>query len=1229
MGTPLSASRLAAPDTFLSFSAPVAADRLDLCSLHTNPDYALKWVDNLVNKGVLQTHLEAQSVNEPALRRLFFESRNRERLTGQQAVAFGFPLVGIHTEEGVLCGPLFVWQLRIDPSPNLTESWALSHGAEDTVAYNPLLADAIEQRLGVSLRSRFDAVFRLRKPSGAEIAGWVNALAAEASLQLEVENLTALSCPDLHALSELPANGGIFWAGLIGLMPEYAPQQSEITLPEQAPLAPEGHPFGLAELDPCQASALEHLRHFRLTVAEGISGTGKTQLLMEAIINALSNGKKCLVLSSRLPALNAIQNLLSRQGIFAQHILIRDAISDQPAVTGMLRTAVAAAPLVDTHAADRFKLLAEKAQRLKEKLDAGYNASHRPVFGAYNWTETVGLFLRSQRRAGKELLGQQLYTQDFTFTYEEYERLRKGIEGSQALYPSINTLKHPLSVLKGTLFTQREKNAGLAYIRQQIAAFSERAARLHHRYISTLNAYSDKLHDIYQSNFQKFHHSIFHINGLCTDLGNLYGADFEHSSEGSLQWGRIVSSRAKSILQGREQVRQAFAELERSFSRQAMFDFPWLPEKERRSIAKLKHNLQAFEAGLTEWNSQLSAQVQEEVQRLGSNTVHPDLPYNTIVSELEQGLDTLLADLNESGLFENPWEHKMLTLPKRLKFLEEVIENLDNIRLYLKDYDDFYDWQRHWIGLPGNGRKVVRALVKVKPQDWAAALDSWYFNNCLANRFSNDLPSGEEAVEELAETLAALEPLQLGRIASIWEGRRETAGAKLRRSGKKINQILSGSTTPALSLATLFAEAGDAVTDIFPVVLTVPQAAKQLFGSGAIFDYVFVDEAQAVPAAETAPLLHIGKRALVCGDPGQLQGEDDSSLLGYCRRSGLEVFSLNMMHQLKPGNLLQSAYPVTVADETPRSFRMTFTQVHGFFNEDTGINEKEAQAALQLLNGIEPTPQRTLPRVGIVCATPQQRDLISYYLLRIKQQNEPGADMIQQLERNGLGVFHWEELAGQSFDELIFSATFGPTGPRSGVSRRLEQVEGQVPQLSALMSRSTHKIHVLCSIDEHTLNSLAGNVQKPATCLLANFMLFIQAFQSAKEKDQQKIIERVGTLLHRPEEKTVSPVFHEEVAGALTAYLRPERIGLGEQIGAAVFPLLILNAENRRPVVAVRADGSLADTPATDWRWEYEQRKRLKNRGIAFMPIWSAAWWRDAKEETRKLAGSILKISDG
>ncbi len=1216
-------------DNFLAFTLPTAPERLDLFSLRADTDFALHWVDGLFNKGALRVTVESQSLNEHILRHFFIESRNRERLDGRRPLAFGFPVVAFHHGDALMAGPLLYWPMQMESSPNMAESWVFSHEADQLPQCNFSLLQTLEQFGGGNLSERLADAVAQRKPSGSELVRLILDVAKDSGLELDIENLTVQPCPDAETLNRLPAHGRLFWAGIIGLLPEYPPHSGVASLPGQTAVEPSGHPFGILGLDPWQAGALDHARRSRLTAVAGISGSGKTHMVADMMINALSNGQKCLVVSSRLPALREMQALLGRLGITTLHTLIRDVHYDQQALVALLRSAMAAAPAGEPFAADRFKLLVEKAMRLKDKLDAGHRASRKEVFGKFNWTETVGLFLRSQRQAGKELLGQQLYTQDFTFTYDEYEVLRRGIAGSQALFPRIKTLKHPLSALKGTLFTQKEKQAALAYIRQQLSAFSERAARLHHRYISTLNGYSDKLNDLYQTNYIQLREGIFRIKGMFADFSNQYGQDFERGSEGGLRLSGMISGRAKRILEGREHIRQAFEAMERAFAVRPPFDFGWLSAKERKSMPRIKDNLQELEIALGQWNDQLPGQVQEEVQRLGSKSVHPDLPYTTIVTELEQGLDTLLADINAAGLLEQALEHQALTLPKRLKYLEEVLESFDNIRLYLKDFEEFYEWQRHWLGLPENGRKVVRALVKVKPQDWVAALDSWYYFNCLTIQFSPELPAGEEAVSELDETLAALQPLVLSRIASLWEGRRETAVKEIRRAGRKTTLALSGGADASLSLADIFKETGNAVTDFFPIVFTVPSAAQALFQAGADFDYVIIDEAQAIPAAVGAPLLHLGKRALVLGDPGQQLHADDASLMGLYRAAGMEILPLRIIHQLKPGNLLQSAYPVDVADEDQRPFQLELTQVHGFFQEETGVNEKEAQAALQLLNTVQPTPQRTLPSIGIVCATPQQRDLISYYLLRIKQKNEPGADMIRQLERNGLGVFHLGEIHGQHFDEVILSVTFGPSGPRGEVSRCIEALNtpAGISQIAASMSRAALKVHALCSIDVHALQEMAGNTAAQGVCLLANYLLFISAFQHANEKEQRRIIERVSGLLRREEEAVSTPsVFHQEVAGALAAYIGKERIAEGESFGVLALPLVVRDGDNKNPVAVVRADGSFYDTPVTDWRWEHQLRKRMREKNIEYIPVWSAAWWRDAKEEARKLAGAILKL---
>ncbi len=1243
-------------DHLLAFTLPARAHGLDLFDLRADADFALHWVDDLFNKGILQTLVEAQSSNEQALRHLFFEARNQERLTGHRPVAFGFPMLVLPHGDQVMASPLLYWPLQIDPSPNVAESWIFSHNAEQRPSLNTLVWDIVLKYSTDpdALRTKAAAILDSDgKPSGSQLVRFILEVAASCGFDLPVENLTARPMPDEADLAQLPAGGALFWSGITGLLPTYISGSGEAELPLPVAVEPVGHPFSTLDLDPYQSTVMQQARCSRLTVATGISGTGKTHLIADILLNALSNGQKCLVVSSCLPELKEAQAALSRQGFYTLPILIRDVHNDQAAVVGLLRSAMAGMAPVEPFPAERYKLLVDKAQRLKQKLDTARSAALRPVFGPNSWTETVGLFLRSQRQAGKELLGQQLYNQDFAFTYEEYEVLRQGVARSQVLFPKVDTLKHPLAVLHGSLFVQKDKDSALLYVRRQLSAFSERAARLHHRYISTLNGYSDKLNDLYQVHYAQLKERIFRFNGLYADLTNQFGASFEQSSQASLRFAGLMSGRARQVLQGREQLRQAYEDLKRAASARVAFDFAWLPEQEHKSMPALQSKVLELDAALSQWYEQLPAQVQEEIQRLSHKSVHPDLPYHTIVSELERGLDTLLEELNHAELFDQPFEHQALTLTKRLKYLEEIIEHFDNTRLYLKDFDDFHEWQHHWLNLPESGRKVVRALVKVKPPDWAAALDSWYFNQCLSLRFSPELPLSEEALPELDATLATLQPMLLQRIHSLWDARREVAARDIRRAGRKTQQMLSASPDAVPDLKALFQEAGHLLTEFFPVVLAVPAVARTLFNEAGSFDYIIVDEAQALPAGTGAPLLHLGQRAVVLGDAGRQPRFGDASLLGLCQAAGCKVWPLRLIHQLKPANLLQSVHDVAVADVEQRPFRLEFHHAYGFYDEYTGINEQEAQAVINLLNRIEPTPQHTMPSVGIICSTPQQRDHISHLILKIKQEGqfdifkkhqsnrdyaredrtyqEDTADKISQLERNGLGVFHLGETYGQHFDEVIFSVTYGPPGPRGAVSSHIRALdtEAGMSQLAALMNRALLKVHVLCSIDEDTLRLMAKAPAPQGPWLLANFLLFVDAYQRADEQTQRLIIERTAGMLSKAHEgATPTAIFHEEVAHLLTAYIGKDALVTGEQFGAVPLPLAVRHPDSGQLLAVLRADGSFYDTPETDWRWEHRIRKQLTDKGINYIPLWSALWWRDAREEARKTASAILRTAD-
>lgn len=187
-------------------------------------------------------------------------------------------------------------------------------------------------------------------------------------------------------------------------------------------------------------------------------------------------------------------------------------------------------------------------------------------------------------------------------------------------------------------------------------------------------------------------------------------------------------------------------------------------------MQKVRQNLTNFEKTLQHWRTSHPAFVQEGIQRLNAKGIQSDAIFYTPITELEYGLDQLIAELNTVRLYQQPFENKMLTIPKRQKYLEEIIEQLENTRLYLREYEVFYDWQRHWLLVPENGKKIIRALVKVKPNDWLQAFESWYLHHCL-NLYGNSNFIVEE--KTISDFVISYEQLQ------------KLLSDKLRSTGKK------------------------------------------------------------------------------------------------------------------------------------------------------------------------------------------------------------------------------------------------------------------------------------------------------------------------------------------------------------------------------------------------------------------------------------------------------------
>ena len=309
---------------------------------------------------------------------------------------------------------------------------------------------------------------------------------------------------------------------------------------------------------------------------------------------------------------------------------------------------------------------------------------------------------------------------------------------------------------------------------------------------------------------------------------------------------------------------------------------------------------------------------------------------------------------------------------------------------------------------------------------------------------------------------------------------------------------------------------------------------------------------------------------------------------------------------------------------------MRFEHVEGRYNEENETNEAEAQHIIRVLNQIKKTPQRTFPTVGIACFSVGQRNLILDYLLEIKRKRQQGAEKIQQLERNGLGVFHVDDLVGQHFDILIISGTYGAVDLKGTLSSHIQRLEqpGGTKSLYLLMGRALKEVFIINSLPLDYLESCMEDHAKNGSFLLTNFYAYAQAIQQTDPESQQKIVENVQKWQASGQKAKSNSFFLKEVARSLTPYLKSGRIE--EQVSTAhlSFPLLIKPTNEDVPPLVLQPDGFFAQTPATDFFWEHQQWERLNQNGYHYLPIWSARWWKTPLQEARRLASTIIKHDD-
>ncbi|MBL7814269.1 MAG: hypothetical protein JNL70_04610 [Saprospiraceae bacterium] len=1208
---------------------PLGDDKLDMFAVFNgiHPQMT-KWTELFYNQTAFETDIHAEFHNSEQFRQFYFETKNIQKTRGQHPFGFGFPFVFDKNTEGeTVAAPLFIWYLNIKPHPTRRDSWVLSYDENGSVAVNEYLVTHFKEKQGLDLGEHLAQY--IQNPPFTYIGFQAFLKDLEAKLKFTLQsNAAIIQCPSPRYADELAAKGHIGWCGAVGLFqhPEGAIGEKDaesIDFQNFTWTAEHTHEFTVLPEDLYQRTALRTVLRNKMTLVEGGHGTGKTHLAANILLNALSNGQKTAVVAHDVASLMQIQNAFVNLGIGNLTFLLKDMYHDKNLLLDVIRKETTSRT-VDFKGEEDFKIALKQARRYLAKSDETHHTLHQPVFGDENFAEVVGHYLASQKNAGRELLANHINASDYTFTKEEYERLRAEIETSERLYNDVNTLKHPLSNIHPQAFAAEKSATNRDELLKKLSEFIEKFKALHHRYIAVYDAYAQKLMNYYESYYIEQRGQLRHLKEANSDYEFQYGDAFKSSNVfrvSGLYASSLFSGRSKNILSAKEEASNRYDELVKTYDSRRHFIHDFLKGSDRKDFDKLKLNLETFESLLRGWRKALPNTVQEELQRLNSKTAnHFDKPLAEDILQLETDLDNLLTAINEAKIYADPLGHKMLTLPKRMLFIEETIEKLEETQLNMRDFDHFYAWQKFWVSLPENGHRLITALTKVKPDNWAAAFDSWYFHNTLVVHYQTDTLDNDILMNNMNEVEDRLRLHIPKQIASMWNDRKKVAIREMKEKNPEGYKLFFNSKNLKLAktqyLKDILKNTIHTLTEVYPVLLLTPQVATQIIeGEGKEFDLVVFDNAQDIDSEQVVPILRNTEGVVALAEDTTVP----QSLAAKLKEKEAAYVRLNYIHRAASETTRRINQAVFYPNlDIP--FRQVATKqsvevrhVKNLYSEKIRTNEAEITEIIELLKEISATPFNTYPRIAIVTMTRQQRNTINMTLLNVVQKTLWGWEKIEHIQRNGLTILNIDELAGLQFDILIVSGTYPDFDKMSFPKREFRQ----------LLNCFTQKLYWINAISRELLEASAQSRDYEMPFLMSNLILLAENLSLDNTPQYEAIFSQLNKLYVKTKEPK-SSIFVHEIIAALSDKIEPKHMKTNFVIENQIFPLVILPDNAEDAAVVVRIDGRLS-TDATYFNADWERRmlQDLERLNVRVVSVWSYYWWKNVGEEVDKLCAEI------
>ncbi|MGK0388153.1 MAG: hypothetical protein ACI94Y_000881 [Maribacter sp.] len=1232
---------------------PISIDRIDISTASLSDAFSTQFIKQLLNGGNVDAEIQASEDDGHKFHHLYIEHTNQKHDKGIHDLCFGYPMF-IHKDEyslNPIAAPFFTWSVEMEASQFRTNTWSLKRGVKNTIKANKFLINYLKEKFDLDLEASMEEMAR----SGSLDAGKLSAFCNNISVKLDIPGNTSgyniIPSPNTEEIKELESEPVIRFSGTLGIyghnhlhLSDYIHKKIEL-VDDQPMIADEvvspdfSHPFSLVKPDPCQKNVALQVAKNAVTLAEGAAGTGKTYTAIHIASNALANGKTCLIVSPNISGLQQIHTTLNSKQVGALSYLIKDADNDLSDFFYALKQ-LSQKNKKSTKDQDLgFKILLERALNKHDKINAHHQLMNKQAFGSFDFTDTVGHFIESNRDAGKDILSGKLNPREYKFTFREYDILKTDIAKGERLFKNVKRLNHPLRVLHEELFLDQNLEKSEAFINKQVASYRSKTEDLLRRFTEGLESYRDNLRNHYESHAKELNEKHQDILTKISEYAQVFGEDFKKSSNMKAQMYGVFSDTYFNIKEAKKEINQEFSELAELYNEKRYFNYKFPKNKDVDTIQNIQIYLSDFGETLIDWTDNIGLGVKQESEALNSQSVQIQLDYKSRIGELEYMHDVLLEELNQTKLFKEWFSYDSMTLSRRLRSLESLNELLDTTEQNMSSFENFFPWQKHWLEILPITKETITALVKSYAKNWLPAFKSWYFYNCLSDRSFLSAAVDDKFRDNYLDQLTHLRNQLPSLIGSLWSYRKSESLDSLRKRDKKMYQLLTGKKSQLsadMQLKDLFNTYAKEIPCCFPILMMTPDVAEELLASAAMeFDLVIFDDAHLIPTLQAMPITEKAKRMLAIGDRQQSLFDNKKILLHGMIETGIGVTPLYYKHthsEKACSDFLNfTSYQKGIKNI---NYYANDYKIQGIFikpsegnryDEDNRSNNLEAEHLVRILAEIPSKSDGTMALTAIVTSTISQRDHISSYLLYLKQKRNPFCDKIIKLEESGLRVLHVSEL-NQHYDNIVWSLTYGTTNLRGHITQHFNEMESSFGQaaLNIILGHTLESLIVCSSIPMSYVKNKVKN--DPNSCgPMVRFLNYCAVTAEMDGKLRHEYLEEIEWPSLRSNHKDRNK-FIVQVRKELEPYFEQDRIKLISplaEIGTAAITISPLNFRQPIPLIVGDALDRGMSTVASEF--ERSVYRKLEETGYKVFKTNSLDWWRNPKREARMLASRLIK----